>query len=147
MKTRTIELAVKATGETTTAELLLCPHCDEEAFVIYTPAGVTHVHFQCIACGVSFCDGCHVSPPAGDDVSPAGPGDGKTDIRAAAREVLDTKSMPPIEDAFEEKLVIVPRNAWLSALACACHVLATLDASPADPGDAKQSTLPGPGNE
>lgn len=43
------------------------------------------------------------------------------EMLAAAVEVTGTKSIPPIEDAFDAAFVCVPRNAWLSALAVACQ--------------------------
>ncbi len=58
MTTKTVEIVAQADGTRTSAELLLCPDCGGERFMVYTPLGMQHVHFQCIRCGVSFCDGC-----------------------------------------------------------------------------------------
>jgi hypothetical protein len=55
------------------------------------------------------------------------------EMRAAADEVLNTKSIPPIEDAFDAAFVSVPRNAWLSAVALACVFRAEHPADDAGP--------------
>jgi hypothetical protein len=53
------------TGKRFNATLLTCPDCYGEPFCCFFPDGVTHVHFQCLLCGASFCDGCH-----GEDIPP-----------------------------------------------------------------------------
>lgn len=58
MRTKTVEITEGATGKKHKAELLVCPLCRGEKFVIYIPEGIGHTHFQCVDCGTSFCDGC-----------------------------------------------------------------------------------------
>lgn len=58
------------------------------------------------------------------------------ELLAAAVEVTNTKSVPPIEDAFDAALVGVPRDAWLSALAVACQYRAE------HPADSDEPTTP-----
>jgi hypothetical protein len=67
MRTKSVELTCGATGERVKAELLVCPSCGDDLFVVYIPAGLNHVHFQCVGCEETFCDGC--APPGGE---PAG---------------------------------------------------------------------------
>jgi hypothetical protein len=45
------------------AELVGCPNCTCEKFLIFKPDLVDHVHFQCVDCGVSFCDWCENAGP------------------------------------------------------------------------------------
>ena len=83
--------------------------------------------------------GCTLGSLGSHDVRPC-PGSGKyplegiavcvvtdTELREAAKRVCKTVTAPPIEDAFDAKSVAVPRDAWLSALAVSCLVLADLN--------------------
>ena len=58
----TMAAAYKKDGVSHEALLLICPQCKGETFVCYLPAEIRHVHFQCVACGTSFCDGCTEEP-------------------------------------------------------------------------------------
>jgi hypothetical protein len=70
MTTKTVQIRSAVNNQKTEAELLLCPDCATERFFVYTPKGIDHVHFQCVTCGTSFCDGCteneSPAPPAAD---------------------------------------------------------------------------------
>lgn len=56
MKTKEVVVEARDTGERTKANLLLCPTCDAEAFLVYHTAR-GHLHFQCYFCDETFCDG------------------------------------------------------------------------------------------
>jgi hypothetical protein len=59
-----VQITARDNGERLNANLLLCPRCDGRMFFCYFPEGIEHLHFQCIDCSTSFCDGCssHVEP-------------------------------------------------------------------------------------
>lgn len=76
LKTRPVEITARDNGEKLAADLLVCPECGGYTFVAYFPVGIRHLHFQCLGCDVTFCDGCtDASPAAGSDVSLAAAGD------------------------------------------------------------------------
>jgi hypothetical protein len=39
------------------ARLAVCPTCACEQFLAYTVHQARHIHFQCLGCGASYCDG------------------------------------------------------------------------------------------
>ena len=58
MQEKVVEIVEGATGRKVKAELLVCKLCKGEKWLCYVPEGMEHVHFQCVECGVSYCDGC-----------------------------------------------------------------------------------------
>ena len=65
MKTRTITVTSRIDGAGARAELVCCPKCDSEKFVIYTISGHDHPHLQCCKCQETYCQGkCHLAPPS-----------------------------------------------------------------------------------
>lgn len=58
MHDKHVVITARDTGERVTARLLICPDCSSETFLVYIPSGMDHVHFQCVHCGTTFCDGC-----------------------------------------------------------------------------------------
>lgn len=63
MNTRRVTITCLITGQQLPADLLLCPNCDGEQFVVYLPDKIDHCHFQCRTCDATFCDGCEKSQP------------------------------------------------------------------------------------
>lgn len=55
MKYREIELESKVDGMKVTAQLTVCPECNETEFLVII-IGKDHVHLQCVHCDEMFCD-------------------------------------------------------------------------------------------
>lgn len=55
---RNVEITARDTGQKMQARLLVCPECNWAKFYCYFPERVDHLHFQCVACSTTFCDGC-----------------------------------------------------------------------------------------
>ena len=45
-------------GTRTEGTMLLCCVCRSSKLRVFIPDGVDHVHFQCVECGVPFCNKC-----------------------------------------------------------------------------------------
>jgi hypothetical protein len=67
MNTRKATIRDGINGQMVSAELLLCPECDNDTFILYSPEGVNHLHLQCVVCATSFCDGCKPGDPGAPD--------------------------------------------------------------------------------
>lgn len=69
MRTSRVEIVARDNGERCMADLLICDKCLANTWYIYVPVGIDHAHFQCINCGLTFCDRCTKTAAA----APPGP--------------------------------------------------------------------------
>lgn len=59
--TRPIQIKSQVNGHTCDAQLILCPDCAGELFLVYFPSDApTYPHLQCARCSTSICQGCPV---------------------------------------------------------------------------------------
>lgn len=55
MNTRRVTVSDRD-GHIVPADLIVCPECEGERFIVFVLLG-QHLHFQCLDCECSFCDG------------------------------------------------------------------------------------------
>jgi hypothetical protein len=74
MKTEPVDV-VDLAGATRVADMIVCEHCAGKTFFLFQVRHMVgeHIHLQCAACGVSYCDGA-CATDAGEPEREADPG-------------------------------------------------------------------------